>query len=396
MEEIPEEFLEKEEQINHTSYKKISISLLVLVVLFSSFFGGFYWLEIEKNEANRIAEREKAYYEDLLKKDKAYYESLLQNKPSALQNSFAEDIKSGVNDADTKSSAYFITHRFFDNGGNIYEIYDYIESHPELSFLKEAENIYPDVFREIKDKKLPLTYTGSAFYAYLAYVEVLYKNGYADVAAVATAANQYAGNSYFKTVLAKEFPEESSIFLKNIQIDKTKAVKFLAIADNDIKKIIEGNLNSSEIPARDILVGLNQYASALRYLEAIGVNATSSKTSREVFSFAMDYSASLVLELNMFTSLINASTLAILSSSTSDEIKIALGPILNFDTKKPSSYKGSVIKKIIASRFEQKPKESSYIRMDIYSKRNVILLGNKVPEFKTWLISNGWTEADFK
>ena len=110
----------------------------------------------------------------------------------------------------------------------------------------------------------------------------------------------------------------------------------------------------------------------------------------------MDYSSRFVIELNIFTSLLNTSTLAVLDSSTAEEIKVALTPILSFDTKKPSSYKGSVIRKIINSKFEQKLEGSNYVRMDIYSKWNVLLIANKVPEFKSWLMSNGWTESDFK
>ena len=400
MDEKEEIIITEEDNLpNKVSYRKVSIYVLTFIVFFVASYEGFYLVKMisEKREAGKILERDKAYYDSLLQKDKDYYESLLKNNPSGLQNSFVEDIKSGVNSGETKSAIYFITHRFFDNGGNIYEIYDYIESHPELSFLKEAEGIYPDVFEQIKEKKLPSIYTYSAFYAYLAYVEVLNKYGYADVATLATAANQYAGNLYFKTVLTKEMEENGEASrLKDVSRDLKKSLDFLNMSGGDVEKILDGKLTSDDMPSRDILVGLNQYASALRYLEALGVKATSTKTSREVFDFAMDYSARFVLELNIFTSLVNASTLAILDSSTSEEIKIALLPILNFDTKKPNSYKGSVIRKIIQSRFEQKPKEISYTRLDLYSKRNALLLASKVPDFKAWLMYNGWVEADFK
>ena len=33
--------------------------------------------------------------------------------------------------------------------------------------------------------------------------------------------------------------------------------------------------------------------------------------------------------------------------------------------------------------------------MDIYSKRNATLLADKVPEFKSWLMAAGWSDADF-
>jgi len=395
MDEIKDDFYKQEEPISGNSYKVVFVSIFTLVIFSFISFSVFYFLE--KDKANKIAQRDKAYYESLLQSDRAYYESLLQNKPETLQKSLVDDIKNGVNDAETKSAAYFITHRFFDNGGNIYEIYDYVEKHTELSFLKEAEGIYPEAFLKLKDKKLPQTYTDASFYIYLAYVEVLHKYGYVDIAGLATAANQYAGNTYFKVIRVKEIPEEERVvYLKNTERDIKKALEFLSASNDDVTKILEDKLTSSDIPARDILVGLNQYAAAIRYLEAMGINTVSTKTSREIFTFAMDYSSRFVIELNIFTSLLNTSTLAVLDSSTAEEIKVALTPILSFDTKKPSSYKGSVIRKIINSKFEQKLEGSNYVRMDIYSKWNVLLIANKVPEFKSWLMSNGWTESDFK
>ena len=395
MGEMKEDFYNQGDSVSGSSSKTVFIGIFTLAVFFFASLAVFSF--IERDKAAKLAQHDEAYYQSLFQSDRAYYESLLQNKPEALQRSLVEDIKSGVNDADTKSAAYFITHRFFDNGGNIYEIYDYVESHPELGFLKEAEDIYPEAFTRLKDKKLPQTYTEVSFYIYLAYVEVLYKHGYADIAGLATAANQYAGNTYFKVMRAPELPdEERSDYLKNAQRDIKKALEFLSAANDDVVKIVEGKLTSSDMPARDILVGLNQYAAALRYLEAMGVNATSTKTSREIFIFAMNYAPRFVLELNMFTSLINASTLAILDSSTTEEMKTALGPILSFDTGKPNSYKGSVIIKILNSRFEQKPEGIIYRRMDIYSKSNVLLIASRVPEFKAWLLSTGWTESDFR
>lgn len=386
--EIIEESNSTAEVSSEVSYERIIISILSLVVIFAISFGVFYFFKItyEKKELDKIRQR-----------DNAYYESLLLNKPTNLQNIFVEDINKGVNNMNTKSAAYFITHRFFDNNGNIYEIYDYVESHPELSFMKEAEAIYPDIFEKVKKKELPAVYTYASFYAYLAYVEVLHKYGYADIAALATAANQYAGNMYFRVTIAKELTEKEKVeYLKNKERDIKKALWFFDLANGDAEKILEGKLTTSDVPARDILVGLNQYGSALRYLAALGVNATSTKTSGEVFAFAVDYASHFVPELNIFTALINASTLAILDSSTKEEVKTALLPILNFDTKKQNQQNEKVISRIVEAKFEQKPEDVTRTRMDVYSKRNILLLTSRVPEFKSWLMSNGWAESDFK
>src|ERR1035437_752403 len=129
----------------------------------------------------------------------AYYSGILKNNPAPLQNSLVADLQVGANDKYTKSDAYFVTHRFFDNNGNVYEIYEYVNSHPELAFLKEAEAIYPAIFKQIQNGTLPKTFVDRSYYAYLAYVEVLYKHGYTDIAAEGTLANEYAKLAYFDT-----------------------------------------------------------------------------------------------------------------------------------------------------------------------------------------------------
>ena len=166
---------------NFDKREKVILSLLlVFLFLFSTFF--FYYRnsevffslnlkDVENN--NTFNGGRKLSSAEQKERSKAYFDSLLSNNPKELQNFFLNDIRNGVNDKYTKSDIYFITHRFFDNGGNIYEIYDYVEANPELTFLKEAENIYPGIFKLIKERKLEPYATDSGYYAYLAYVEVI-------------------------------------------------------------------------------------------------------------------------------------------------------------------------------------------------------------------------------
>jgi hypothetical protein len=337
----------------------------------------------------------------------AYYSGILKNDPTPLQNSFVADLQAGVNDKYTKSDAYFVTHRFFDNGGNVYEIYDYVNSHPELAFLKEAETIYPAIFKQIQSGTLPKTFVDRSYYAYLAYVEVLYKHGYTDIAAEGTLANEYAKLAYLDTAISKEMPAKTGIARAKYAVrDSKKALQFLKIVQGNVTAVLQGTLTSNDVTPRDILVGLNQYAAASRYLEALSENyqiptSTSTmpemyKNTGEVFNYTMEYSARYVPELNLFTSLLNASTLAILSSSTPDEIRAALFPILDFDPKKPGFSPTSIIHKVLDSRLEPKPANIGDTNMDIYSKRNTVRLATLVPEFKQWLMNNGWQTSDFK
>lgn len=322
------------------------------------------------------------------KYDAAYYAAGGAGRPEALQNLFEEDIKNGINDKYTKSEIYFITHRYFDNRGNIYEIYDYVNSRPSLKFLQVAELIYPRIFREIKEKKLPKSLSGDATFALLAYFEVLDKEGYADIATLSTAANQYAKLAYFVKKAPELMPQGTDI-PKNIDFKVKKSIYFETKARQGIVDIFDGKITSRDIPVRDIIVGLNQYASALRYFEFLGVSFDSPKTAREIFAFSKDYAKQNDPGWSLFTGYVDASTLLYINAG-SDEVRVALQPVLDYDVAAKKPAKGTLIDKVIKSRLDKR------VDLDMYGRIHVVNLANKVPEFKAWLVINGWIESDFK
>lgn len=386
-------------ETKNQKYKTL-FSILAVVI----FFFGCYWLAIRAGEQGFFSHFMKSGENSLLgngdrrvrESNDAFDSSMLRNSPTSLQNLVIHDLQNGINDKVTKSALYFITHRYFDNGGNIYEIYDYIESHPELAFLKEAEKIYPKWFEQIKRKELPPSFVERTLYVYLAYVEVLEKHGYTDVAALSTAANQYVKTAYFTTTIAQEMSKKAGAKRSaRAPQDIEKAKVFLAAAQKDVSDILDGKLTEEDVTPRDILVGLNQYAAALRYFKALGINVSSLKNDKEIFLYATEYAHRQVPQLVHFTALLNASTLALLDDSDPKEIKQALYPILEFDTN-GSFLPNSILHKVIDSRFEPKPDDVGSTNQDIYSKRNTLRLASKVPEFQTWLMANGWTEADFQ
>lgn len=362
---------------------------------------------------NRIALKfrlNEALYSRINKR--AYNASFTGNDPKSLQELFLNDLENGVNDKFTKSDAYFLTHRYFDNGGNAYEIYDYVNSHESLAFLKEAEDIYPGIFEQMRDKTLsPIPYSTSSLYVILAYLEVLDRYGYADAAALGTLANQYAKTAYFTKKKAELnsakgvdiSPVEKSI----IEVNTRKAVAFELKAKESLIKTAEENEFALDdlrdrpkvleekklegILAHNLLVGLNQYAAALRYLEAAGADISVVGTpvsAADIFAFNMVFSKQFVPELEIFTSLLNASTLSLVSPDSIDALRIALLPILDFDTAETKPF-GIIIGIIDA-------KNSKFTGLDIYSRINITTLANKVPEFKAWLMLNGWGEGDFR
>jgi hypothetical protein len=373
---------------NGAARKSIAVLCFVVIILVTY----YAFLQYQDYQAKK---------EDQLQYD-AFRSGILGDDPTLLQNTLVEDLKAGVNDKYTKSAAYFVTHRFFDNGGNIYEVYDYINSHPELAFLKEAESKYPATFEQLHKGEIPKTYSDRSFYIYLAYVEVLYKYGYTDVAAVSTLANQYAKLAYFNTLHAQEMsPEAGARRARFVPSDTKRAWQFLEAAKPLVDDVLQGRVTDTEILPRDILVGLNQYAAATRYMQALLETSTTSelipeayKNSREIFDYAMEYSRKKVPELTLFTSLLNASTLALISDSTPEEVKAALFPVLDYDPTSPTVPSASITYKILDSRLEPaaNPGDTNF---DLYSKSNILRLASIVPEFKNWLLNNGWQESDF-
>jgi len=323
-----------------------------------------------------------------------YLASSFQNNPSIIENALIKEMRGGINDKYTKADIYFFVHRYFDNGGNIYEVSDYIEGHPEVSFLKEAEIIYPEIFESIRKRQLPFTYSDQGMYAFLAYLEIVEKYGYADVAAAGTAANQYAKMAFYKRMILQDQATGKSmnypVFTPDeIARDMKKAVFFGNQADKLAASILGGR-NGNTQPV-DIVFGLNQYASALRYFDALGAEFVSAKSSEEIYSYAVNYSYHSVPEMYLSLSLTNATTL-LLVDNTVAELRNAIYPF--FDFKPASEMPNELVNKILNSRFAVS--RSRFSDLDISSRQNIVELGNRVPEFKSWLKTNGWRNSDFR
>ena len=336
------------------------------------------------------------------KHTQAYYLALLEDNPAALQSLFLEDVRAGVNTADTKSTAYYILPRYFDNGGDIYEIYNFINAHPELAFLNEyATKSHPETIKQIQAGTFQHTFHDAALLVSLSYMEAMAERGYADVAMHSTIANQYAKLAYLAVLIKRLAPKDAVMpeFVKTRpkKFPKKSAV-YMEQAKDDVRKIVDGDIPA--IPTRDVIVGLNQYASALRYLEYLKYEFDSPKTASEIFVFSTDYAKRYVPELRIFTGYLNASTMVFNGKRYSQEqISVALEPILEVNPT-DGLRRGGLLGKVLASRSETVGKiagtDIDDDNLDLYGKRNVVLLARRVPAFKSWLMAGGWTEADFK
>ncbi len=311
---------------------------------------------------------------------------------------FDQDVRNGMNDELTKSCLYAVMNRYFQNGGNIYEISGYVNDRPSLTFLRKASVLYPALFQLISDRELPSTASPGSLLAYLAYLEVLERNGYAGVALRSTAAHQYAQ-------LASIASQEPGLLnpginvTQNILMKQNKALFFMDAAQEDIALIVSGQANTISI--HDSVSGLRHYAVALRYLDAMGVEFRSPKTAREIFAVcARMIRENETASLGPFSGLLDASSLLFDAGSSFDEVRAALHPILEMEPNVQS--KRRCIRRILLAKeqaLRMSDKNSQLMRrreFGVFGKRNILSLAQKVPEFRVWLKDGGWTEADFE
>lgn len=363
-------------QTHRRAFFSIGIALLILI-------GVLIWKSYEKTSLFREQKTQEAYQE------------IVSGSPSAAQELFASDVSNGVNDVLTKSNAYLVMERYAYEG-NIYEIYDYVDSHPSLAFLREAEERQPEIFRKIKDRSLPVP-SVEALYAFLSYVGVLEKYGYANVALRASAAHMYAKNAYILTLEPERFYANINAE-QNIQGKTISSLTYLKLASPDIESILMGNMSPESFSSGDIVDGLSQYAAALGYLQYRNVDVFESRNMREIFNFCLRYVREKVPEEEVFISYMYASVLLLDSQSTEEEVRAALNPVLRSEL----SVLAKTDKNMSALLNAQNEKKSYFAgekkqrkQYGLFQKSNVSALAKKTPEFRAWLIRSGWQEADF-
>lgn len=307
-----------------------------------------------------------------------YFLENLDN-PKALQSFFSDEVKKGNKDEIVKAAAYFITHRYFDNKGNIYELYDYSHSDPSLSFLTKAETIYPDIFKEIVEKKLSTKYSENGNLAYLAYVEVLSDNGYSDVAAFSTAANQYAKLAFVSSNILGGSVYEQKMIIKSLY--------FIKKADLELQAIFLLGLKQVSTLDPCVVIGCNQYAHARRYYSRLGVPFSSELTPEKIFSFSILYAKNKYPSLLVVAHILNASSLTMLHSPSS-AIEAAAAPLVALNPAGRELKEHGVSDRILKAKFDLEEE-------GVYSKKNIVAIANNSISFKNWLLANGWTGSDF-
>lgn len=391
----PDEFsAEEPKEPNKTLILVLVIGLLILAISIVYIIARGSQVDDVVDETPAISAEEVANKKE--SRD-AILGGILGDEPAELQNLLLDDLKSGVNDKFTKTHAYFVTHRFYDNGGDIYEIYNYVNSYPELAFLKEAESIYPEYFDLIKNNQLPKTYTDRGNLANMAYAEVLEKNGYGDTALLGTIANQYSKTALFLKLYATQDADRADMFSALAESILDKANLYALKARPKVAGIMDGMTDPTLYTAHDAMVGLNQYAASLRYLKANGITLPGvdhDTESAEVFAYTARLAQKEVTELVNFTALLDASTLYIAGNHDIIAVSKALEPIHTFDTAVTKPLPNGAIDRIIKAKNEVVAESVIDRKLDVYSKTNIVSLASSSPDFREWLFTNGWTDDD--
>ena len=311
-----------------------------------------------------------------------------------LQDYVAKRIKEGINDNLTKSAIYWVTHRYFDNGGNINEIYDFVKVHPEVSFMKDAEKVYPDIFAKIEAKKVE-NYSMDSILALLAYYNAIDAHGYANIAIWGLAANKYSELAYRAT---KNADFGKGTLSKN---DKTrfrgqmieKAMYYMKMSDQYVTRTSLAtqsleSLKSQGLRDEDLLVGLNQYASAIQHLKGVGIITQHPFSPSQLYEFNVKFALEKVPRLYFFTNYLYATSLIVAGEVSQVSVKIPLDKVVEYgeankDDLKP---KGSVMRVINSKTAGE---------ASIFSVSNTRKLASVHEGFKKWLIKNGWAQTDF-
>lgn len=361
--------------------KKLVIAGIVIIIAFAGIFG-------KDKVISFLNPMPKKNIEDVIKL------SNLGTDQKPLQDFFVEQVKAGKNDADTQASLMWITHRYFDNGGDIYEIYDYVNSHPEIAFLKEAEKISPDAFLLIKDKKVK-AYDIPSVIGLLSYFEIADKYNYANLGMLGLAANKYAELAFsaYNAANTTKVRDEEIKFSKLFFEFKNKSVVFSLKADKYINEKTKAtgkinDLESAGIRDDTLIVGLNQFASAQYFYKGMGMPFVSKISPDEIFKFNVDFSRRKFVRLYLFTNYLWATSLLNGKSANMISVSIPLNNVIEYARANKNIRPEGSLSRIIHSNTNGE--------RSVFSHENTKALASISKPFREWLREIGWKETDFK
>lgn len=367
-----------------TSHKKgIALAIGVIVILLVIFGVVKYLLSRGENA-------------DLRAFTSSKQGSLRENNPAPLQDFVVTRLAHGDNDKLVRSAMYFISHRYFDNKGDIYELYDFVHAHKELEFMNKAEAIYPGPFARIAKKEIAKGYNFDSMSAFLAYLEAADMASYADVAMLGTLANKHAELALnYRTLAASSTLSSDSRALYS-RLEKKSLEKALVFAQK--AKVILDPVIGSEIASLEtrlnaapssIVVGLNQYAHALQFLKALSAPFEHTHPASSVYEYSAQYALKYDLEFYPFTNYLYASSLVVTGEVSEKSVQVPLDRLVAYAKTLQNPKNGyTIISRIINARQNNE--------IGSFDPEKVRVLARFHKDFKEWLIAQGWPASEFK
>lgn len=308
-----------------------------------------------------------------------------------LQEFLVRDIQAGNKNNETVSAVHWILHRYFDNGGDIYEIYDFVNKHPELGFVRQAEQFDPVLFERIRTNRVP-NYGIDSIMALLYYYEAIDQAGYGGIALWGTAANKYSELALSLLKLNGSYDALSEDEKTFLAFALSKARKFAGkanvyIIQNTQETNTLDDLLHVDIVQEDLLVGLNQFASAVLNLQGAGDDFISDYHPAQIFEFNSAYALDYVPRLYFFTNYLYATALLAGGIASPESVAAPLTRCIEYARANAEWRPAGSVNRVINSKSSN---ENS-----VFAYTNTKALAALSPEFKAWLAENGWTETDF-
>lgn len=357
---------------NMSSTAKWKLIVIIVIVILLGCFGSIEY-RIRNFPSSVLGPSQ---FQDLSSgTNKDVLNSLIGNSPEVIQNSFVADLHAGANTGVTKENAFFITHRYFDTGNDITELYKYMTSHQELAGIEsDAEKVYPSTFETFKQ-------TGRVGgnkqdLMYLAYLEALQKAGYADAATYSTAAAMYM-TLY---MLEPATSTDRALFAK-------KATTFLNFAAPPINQFMAQGTTTEAYGKDDILVALDQYAVALAQFERNSIPYKSPYTAEQIASRAVTFAHENKLALYAFAAL-NECYIFVLTGHTDQIPTVGFGSIIeSFDGDSLSYMQYGLTDKMInGSRY-------GFAANTLFGIQTITTIANFDPVFHKFLADRGYVFA---
>jgi hypothetical protein len=248
------------------------------------------------------------------------------------------------------------------------------------------------VFEAVKARTVT-SYSRESLLALLAYYEAIDAYGYANIAIWGLAANKYSEQAYMNQPNVADTPEIAEQRARYYSDMLNRAKMFVLrsesyLINQTLKTGTLEDLKDPDLNVNDLVVGLNQHASALANLQGLGSGDGSAFPFAEIFEYTSNLTSTEVQRLYFFTNYLYATALVQSKTATAENLATPLDRVIEYANANASEWRpGGSIERVVSSK---NTREASVFSYEIAKQ-----LATLYTPFKIWLVENGWDESDF-